>query len=168
MNSIDKSVIRVWKTKDLSLASYLKTKNILLVDYEIDRNLVTFIFDNNSKICNRIQFEYQNSPEKKFDFELRGLKKLMQTKSINETDNSKLSENGYIWATSDISLAAFFNTKQVSLIDHQKRKGTDFFIYDDRDNLCKGLSVQYQNSPEKLYDSEQRILKKIVYNNRLY
>lgn len=71
----------VFETEDLALASYLKMKGIELKTYRQSnegRNKVMFSFIDTNEECDKLHIEFLNSECKKFDSEIRDLKKLLR------------------------------------------------------------------------------------------
>ena len=76
MNSKDTE----FDTEDLALASYLKMKGVPLVSYETGNGngKVVFTFEDEEENCKKLHIEFLNSECKKFDSEVRDLKKLLR------------------------------------------------------------------------------------------
>ena len=69
------------------------------------------------------------------------------------------------YTTSDLSLAAFLLMRGISLSDAEKSASGKFnFSFNDPDNKCKKLSLEFLNSEFSKYDNHVRNLKKIIYN----
>lgn len=65
-----------FETDNLSLAAYLKMKGKTMTGYEPAKAKVVFYFDNAAGDCDRLYVEFLNSECKRFDSEVRDLKKL--------------------------------------------------------------------------------------------
>lgn len=71
----------MFKTQDIALAAFLKIEGIPLSDYENQNKKVIFCFDENfrtkdGKTIKDLEIAWQNSAYRKFDYELRALKKI--------------------------------------------------------------------------------------------
>ena len=63
-------------TSDLSLAAYLKLKGLVLIDFE-KKDKFNFIFDDSDGKAKEYAVEFVNSDMRRFDDEIRSLKKLL-------------------------------------------------------------------------------------------
>ncbi|MAF25692.1 hypothetical protein CL634_09000 [bacterium] len=76
---------------------------------------------------------------------------------------SQMSMNQY--QTSDLSLAAFLLMRGLKLVHAEKNKSGKFiFLFDDPDDRCKKLSLEFVNSEFCDYDNHIRNLKKVIYS----
>jgi len=67
--------------------------------------------------------------------------------------------------TPDLSLAAFLLMKGIKLISAEKTLSGKFnFSFNDSDDRCKNLAVEFLNSEFSNYDNHVRNLKKIIYS----
>ncbi len=74
-NSKDKT----FETEDLALSAYLKMKNIPMENYDNSgTGKVRFTFTDPEGVCKGLHIEFLNSECKKFDSEVRDLKKLLR------------------------------------------------------------------------------------------
>jgi hypothetical protein len=69
---------KVYETEFLALASYLKMKNIQMLGYDKRGDKVVFRFADQGDVCKKMQIEFLNSECKKFDSEVRDLKRLLK------------------------------------------------------------------------------------------
>lgn len=68
------------------------------------------------------------------------------------------------YTTSDIALAAYLKLKGIRLIDCGKDGQKFSFVFDDPDNACEDLALEFANSDCRRYDDEMRSLKKVLYS----
>jgi len=68
------------------------------------------------------------------------------------------------YTTSDIALAAYLKLKGSRLVDCGKDGQKFSFIFDDPNNICEDLALEFANSDCRRYDDEMRSLKKVLYN----
>ena len=72
---------KVVETEELALASYFKMKGVKLTSYEQSKERkgkVRFVFFDKKDECEKLEIEFLNSECKKFDSEIRDLKKLLR------------------------------------------------------------------------------------------
>ncbi len=75
------SEIQAFATDNLSLAAYLKMRGKKMTGYETARAKVIFYFDDEDGQCERMYVEFLNSDIKRFDSEVRDLKKLFKKRA---------------------------------------------------------------------------------------
>tara|TARA_A100001515_G_scaffold18315_1_gene13366 strand:- start:206 stop:427 length:222 start_codon:yes stop_codon:yes gene_type:complete len=69
------------------------------------------------------------------------------------------------YQTSDLSLAGFLLLRGLKLIKAEKeRSGKFLFLFDDPEDKCKQLALEFLNSEFSEYDNHVRNLKKIIYS----
>jgi hypothetical protein len=70
------------------------------------------------------------------------------------------------YSTPDLSIAAFLLMKGVRLIKAEKLSSGKFnFTFDDPDQKCQNLTLDFLNSGFAEYDSHVRNLKRMIYRN---
>ena len=73
------------------------------------------------------------------------------------------------YMTSDIAIAAFLMTKGVKLKSASREKNGKFkIVFDDPNNECDALSVEYINSDFSRFDACIKNLKSIIFKNNWY
>ena len=69
------------------------------------------------------------------------------------------------YSTPDLSIAAFLLMKGVRLIRAERLKSGKFnFTFDDPDQKCQNLSLEFLNSEFSDYDNHVRNLKRMIYS----
>jgi len=69
-----------YTTSDIALAAYLKLKGVRLVDCGKDGQKFSFIFEDPSFSCEDLALEFANSDCRRYDDEMRSLKKVLYSK----------------------------------------------------------------------------------------
>ena len=75
-----------------------------------------------------------------------------------------MSENK-TFKTSDLALAAYMITKGMSLVNAKRLdSGKYFFEIDDPDNRANSIKLEFINSEYYRFDSNLKMLKKMMYS----
>lgn len=69
-----------YKTSDIALAAYLKLKGVRLVDCGKDGQKFSFTFEDPGDTCESLALEFANSDCRRYDDEMRSLKKVLYSK----------------------------------------------------------------------------------------
>lgn len=71
-----------------------------------------------------------------------------------------------IFKTSDLAIAAFLMMKGKCLIDASVEKGGKFsFSFEDKENNCFSLVIEFANSESAKFDSHIKNLKNILFKS---
>jgi hypothetical protein len=71
--------VNTWRTNDMSIAAWLRTKDVRIVKIEKNPERpkeFNFVFDDSKNSCDEIALEFLNSDAHKFDTAMRTLKKM--------------------------------------------------------------------------------------------
>ncbi len=69
-----------------------------------------------------------------------------------------------VFETEEINVASYFKLKGVTMLDYEQVRNKICFKFDDSENVCRKLQVDFLNSECKIYDAHIRDLKKLFRN----
>ena len=74
------SIVQEFTTSDIALAAYLKLRGLNLVECGRRDNKFLFVFEDPEDKAGKLSLEFVNSETRRFDDEMRSLKKVIYSK----------------------------------------------------------------------------------------
>ena len=76
----NKDTVKTYTTSDIALAAYLKLQGLLLIECGKNDGKFHFVFEDPDDTAEKLSLEFINSDMRKYDDEMRSLKKVIHSK----------------------------------------------------------------------------------------
>jgi hypothetical protein len=74
------NMIKTYTTSDIAIAAYFKLQGLLLVECDRQNNKFRFVFEDPNDYAGKLELDFINSDMRRYDDEMRSLKKIIHNK----------------------------------------------------------------------------------------